>query len=119
VEKFSSVCPRRNHAWSSEPNATAATAAHASAQPNQRRAAALVSTIEPIATRSPASSPIVAVRVCVRASSASDGTITSAALRRSVRRPSTSSTASPTTTAAYCPIWGGVSGQSAPTSRPP
>ncbi len=45
--------------------------------------------------------------------------MTTAALTRSVRRPSRSSTVSPMITAAYCPICGGVSGHSAPTSRPP
>lgn len=117
--KFSWLCPRRNHACSAEANPTAATAATSTAQAKNRRAAALVSMSEPIASASPMSRPSVAVRVWVRASRTSDGTMTSAALVRSVRRPRRSSTVSPMITAAYWPICGGVSGHNAPTSRPP
>ncbi len=99
--KFSSLWPRRNHACSAEANTTAATAAHSTAQEKNRRAAALVRVSEPIASARPTSSPSVAVRVCVSSSRTSEGTITRAALRRSVRPPSRSSTDSPMITAAY------------------
>lgn len=93
--------------------------AHTTAQVKKRRAAALVSRSEPIANTSPRSRPSVAVRVWVSASRTSDGTMTTAALVLSVRRPRRSSTVSPMITAAYWPICGGVSGHNAPTSRPP
>ena len=89
------------------------------AQVKNRRAAALVSRSEPIASASPMNRPSVAVRVWVSASRPSDGTMTSTRWPVGPAAQDQSSTVSPMMTAAYCPICGGVSGHSAPTRRPP